>query len=80
VALVRERTTPTERPPPVGEVKHKLLNVLIYSILKISKKALYKIYIHIGATLRHDKFLSCEIKSFGWTDFWELNPETLYPL
>jgi hypothetical protein len=48
---------------------------LIPSVLKISKKTPYKIYIQIVATLRHDKFLSSEMKYFCWTDFWELNPE-----
>jgi hypothetical protein len=54
---------------------HKLLHVLISSILKISKKTPYKVYTQIFATLRHDKFLSSETKCFGWTDYWELNPE-----
>ena len=38
VALVRERTIPTERPPPVGEVS---ANFLCGSILNILKTILY---------------------------------------
>ena len=54
VALVRERTVPTERPPPVGEVSANFVNHYTICIEKMGVSVEKRYTLHLSYTVVHE--------------------------